>query len=1611
MNYFKTAARAAWLALVFIGGIAAAQQAARLPDPAASAPETALLAEPTTTVYTEQGQLTRGSQNVTALGADLMGDRVNLYTGALEFNVTDVSLPGNNALPVAVGRRMSVGRDRYVVGHFGDWDLDIPRLSGVFDARTGWINSASGTNRCSGYSAPPNAVISGTAWWYPEEFWQGNTLYVPGSGGQEILLRSAANTAKPTDGQAYPLVSSANWQIRCLTTLANGTGEGFVAVSPDGTQYRFDWMATRPYPAMFGGDGTRLSRREVWILPTLITDRFGNTVTYSYDAVDPWKLTRIQASDGRLLTLTYTSVNGSSRIDTVTDGSRTWNYDYGNAGELTRLTLPDASSWQFNLGGLVPLINSAGEGASCEFVGAAPNESFEGSITHPSGAVGTFRTAFTTHSRAGVNKLCIKKKPALDAPTYAKWPKQFWVQSLQSKTLDGPGLPSMNWSYSYASTPSWAPCNGCSSTKTVQVTDARGFVTRFLFGTLFQVNEGQLLQQDSGWNGSTALRSTSYSYNPPGGAAYPEPIGNNPLEVADYLASRHRPQKQRITTQQGVNFSWLANNFDGFARPLSVTRSSGLGQSRTESTSYFDQLPKWVMGQIASVTDNATGTVMSQTGYNPTTALPQDTWRFGKLQASYGFNPDGTLATVKDGANQTTSYSNYKRGLAQNIGYADGTGESAVVNDIGLISSLSNAAGYTTGYGYDAIGRLNRITPPAGDPVVYNTTSIVFEPVGSTEYGLAAGHWRQTIIRGNARTVTLFDGLWRPLMQRSYDAADESNTRKVTLKAFDADGRVTFESYPQRDIASVGSTPAGKRGYFDALGRGYRVEADSELGTLVSTSEYLGGFQTRHTNPRGKATTQSFWALDNPGEAQLAGISAPAGVTVSIGRDGYGKPASITRGGLYNGQTVSVTRRYVYDSGQRLCKTVEPELGATVQDYDVAGNIAWRAPGQNLPGTVSCDTASVAAAAKISHSYTARNLPLTTSHGDGSPSISRTYTPDGLLKTIASNGSTWTYGYNALRLQSSETLSYGGQNYALGWGFDANGNTNAITYPGGATVAFNPNALGQPRQVGGYASAVGFHPNGAVAGYTLGNGIAHSLSQNARGLPLLNRDAGVLQDLYSYDANGNVTAIADQQESVFNRTLSYDDLDRLSSASAPGVWGNASYAYDPVDNLRSAVVGSRNSTLNYDAASNRLSSIVTNGSNTAYGYDALGNLRSKGLQTFGFDIASRLTSASAGGSYVYDGLGRRIKVASTDGSTRIQVYSRAGQLVWAVSSGGPRPAGTTAYIYLAGKQIAEAGSNGVTQYVHTDALGSPVAHTASNGALLNRTRFEPYGYTAAGTKPGPATSVIGFTGHVNDPETDLVYMQQRYYDPIAGRFLSIDPVVVDANTGGSFNRYEYGNSNPYGFTDPTGMDSQDVKPELVDVTGSRIPREAGGIGGASMVSSSGGPIGGGIGTGAGAGTGADPKGAGASGKAGATSATPWGSYLPGTDAGDNAAMHWANLHVSTGNPMYAVPGLLASLWTPDTALGTAITLTTGGLGGVKAIPEGLALGWKSSAGIWAHTYKHGGGGINFFFGGSRVFAVDYHAFKLNGVVASRLHYHRGLTPATQKLHRPYQGGP
>ncbi len=199
---------------------------------------------------------------------------------------------------------------------------------------------------CRRPEEPDAALVVG---FNASDFWNGTSLTVPGQGGQEVLLRSPSYTSAPADGAAYPLVTRQNWAIGCLPSVQNASGEGFVAVSPQGVRYRFDWMATRLQPNVKKSGGS-LGRQDMYLMATLVTDRFGNWVRYTYDPANPLLLTRIESSDGRVITIT----NASGRASSASDGTRSFVYSYGSLGELSAVTQPDGSRWTFDLTPMVP---------------------------------------------------------------------------------------------------------------------------------------------------------------------------------------------------------------------------------------------------------------------------------------------------------------------------------------------------------------------------------------------------------------------------------------------------------------------------------------------------------------------------------------------------------------------------------------------------------------------------------------------------------------------------------------------------------------------------------------------------------------------------------------------------------------------------------------------------------------------------------------------------------------------------------------------------------------------------------------------------------------------------------------------------------------------------------------------------------------------------------------------------------------------------------------------------------------------------------------------------------------------------------------------------------
>lgn len=125
----------------------------------------------------DYAKVVRGRELVEPLTDSSFGDQVGLYDGSMRFAVTDVSVPGNSALPVAFSRTWDLqnhGLSQQVVA---DWVIDVPNLNGIFAGGNGWP-----TQRCTQAAAPPT-ITSGSPPNYlvlqSRQYWNGYRLEVP----------------------------------------------------------------------------------------------------------------------------------------------------------------------------------------------------------------------------------------------------------------------------------------------------------------------------------------------------------------------------------------------------------------------------------------------------------------------------------------------------------------------------------------------------------------------------------------------------------------------------------------------------------------------------------------------------------------------------------------------------------------------------------------------------------------------------------------------------------------------------------------------------------------------------------------------------------------------------------------------------------------------------------------------------------------------------------------------------------------------------------------------------------------------------------------------------------------------------------------------------------------------------------------------------------------------------------------------------------------------------------------------------------------------------------------------------------------------------------------
>lgn len=1266
---------------------------------------------------------------VEPLKGEIFGEQVNLYDGSISFKATDVSIPGNGSLTMTLGRSYRDG-DRSSESPFSDWDLDIPSMSGVYGdlPETAAVGYWAPAARCSTVAAPPSLEVwnrrrTQTVNFYPNTFWDGVRLSLPGGGGEPVLGGSGdARQPQPQFGEPAPWNTKGGWTFSCLTALKSGQpGQGFLGHAPDGTKYYFDWMVAKPHNGAtlqpYGPESNALlNRKLVFLYPSQVVDRFGNWVRYEWSGD---RLLRMVANDGREISLAY---NAKGLIASATAAGRTWIYGYTEADILRTVTLPDGTQWVYNLPPLSVTHKYAdyiGQGiweymdypATCSRVNKIVASEITLSIQHPSGALGTFLFRPFRHGRKNVKLDCqTSGDNHLFADGWNYTPVYRDAMSLVAKTISGPGMPTAQWTYQYTNLNGAYAQDlggpvipvGQAEPKITTETLPDGVVRVYEFGKEVAYNDGLLLSTTTRAGGSV-VRVDRNNYYPDAqldAAPFPKEAGKDfKYGASDLKAHYNRPVQSTVVEQDGVQFTRTVQAFDAFAREVTVVEANSAGQSRTTSTSYYDNPALWVNGQAARSVLN--GIEQSRTEFDTAKALPLRAYAFGRLAQQVTYAADGTVASVADGRGNTSHLSGWKRGVPQQLRMPatpeapNGAVRTVAVDDNGWITSLTDETGATTGFSYDSMGRLRSQQFPGGDSVNWNGVTMDLQRLGGAQLGVPAGAWKHSRTQGGRRTDTYLDAMFRPVLVTE-NANNVLDSAVVTR--YDTSGKTVFASYPTRQLSDINAALTGTTTQYDALGRPTVVSQSSELGALVTRTEYVGNLSVKVTNPRGQATTTRHLAYDQPSYEMPLTLQHPEGVVTEIQRDTLGKPLAITRRNADGSQ--SLTRRYVYDGYQQLCKTIEPETGATVQDYDAAGNVLWSAAGTGLTSTTDCNRSEALASGRaVKRSYDAANRLSTLIFPDGRGNQNWSYAPDGLPAEISTQNDPARpmvvnrYQYNRRRLLSGETLQHPDLgSLSLAYGYDANGTLASNTYPGGRVVSYTPDALGRATTVGGYAKEASYFANGALARFVYGNGIVHTLTQNARGLPDRSRDAtaaaAVLDDSYDYDAGGNVMAISDGLPGApGNRDMTYDGLDRLRTVTAPG-FGNALYEYDALDNLRRAKVGSRDRTHYFDPT-NRLVNVIETGTGatvTGLGYDVQGNLSVRNGQAFAFDYGNRLRAAGTAESYEYDAHGRRVKAGASGKGAIYSFYDNGGVLRFQRNE---RTGKQTDYLYLSGSLVSQ----------------------------------------------------------------------------------------------------------------------------------------------------------------------------------------------------------------------------------------------------------------------------------------------------------------------------------
>ncbi len=1162
-------------------------------------------------------------------------------------------------------------------------------------------------------------------------------------------------------------------------------------------------------------------------LPLKVTGRRGQVTTYAYDPAGD--LTQAVSATGLHLDYAYDALGRPvtvkladsgdvgfgttaykytdlSQVDTVTGPAVTnpltgvthqlvTGYAYDGDGNVLSTTQSDAT------GGDPARTTSYGYDAHDRLTSAA----------YPAGG-GTWRVGYDDAGR----------KVTTTDPNGIQWTDQTDdLGRLLVRTAQGPGVDPMDPTQTslVLEYRSWDPAGRLSS-----VTDAMNRLTRYTY-----YDDDQLAKVTSA--GSRDIDLHQYVYDPAGNLTQDTAAGG---AVATYAYDATGYLTRQTLDPNGLNRS-TAYLRDADGNPTRVSRTGAADPTRTEQSN-LSYRPD---GQLLQQDDLLSAGVYVSTSYGyDERGLKTSMTDPRRNQTTYQYDANGALTTTQGPATDTWVAGVHTSNVrpTETLGY-DAFGDQTQRRD-------PNGAVTTTGY--DGMGRpvamtLPDYTPPGGTTIHAATTRIGYDPVGDV----------QTVTDALNRTTRNTYDPYGNLTQRQDPGGG------LTITGYDRDGETLSVTDP---------TGAQTRYTYDELGRRVtrtaveRVPAPTTY--LTTTTRYDdAGDPAQVTTPGGNTTVTSYdpagepISVTDPTQRQtrygydIAGRPAstvdPSGLTTSTGYDLLGR--AVTSAQSKDGTTLRTASRG-YDADGNLTDTTSAAGRRAHFDYDPLGQLftqtAWPDPNTTIKTTLG---------------YDADGNQTRVVDGDGH-ATDYTYTPWGLPESTvdpATAGTpdpvqrTWTTRYDAAGQPTSDQIP-GGVTHA--YTYDALGRLTKET-GSGAEAATSDRVLGY--DAAGRVTSVGTPSGSSTYGYDdrgdLVRSAAATYTYTADGQTASRTDAagtatfgydgaGRPQTMvdpvtgrtvnYTYNPAGRLGVVSDPATTTTRRTLSYDNLGRLSADQLtqtvdtgvpPRVLLGTGYGYDADDNVTDETTTVRDvSTDNaygYDGAG-RLTSWTAGGQTTAYGWDAAGNRTRAGNTTYTYNERNQLTSdgsdsyaytprgtlSSVGGQQVaYDAFDRMVSDGGTsyayDGLDRLA--SRNGtafgydDLTGDVVTDGTRVTSWTPD----GTPFADRAATGTTgRMLYANQHGDVTGRYLSSSVLDSRA-YDPFGTVTSSTGEQPS---VGYQSGWTDPATGQVDMAARWYDPAAGTFDSRDSVGPGTSVAAAANRYGYADGNPVTATDPSG---------------------------------------------------------------------------------------------------------------------------------------------------------------------------------------------------------------